>query len=197
MTNHTPDPTTPRADEAPAGPEPGYGTTAYDSTPYGQPSYGQPSYGQPPYGEAPQWAPPGDTPAWNQAWDAQPQQTAAYGVPQPSVPAQAFPGAAQYAPDPYATGGYPAGGYGGGAEHPQSTTVLILGILSLFIGITGPFAWFLGSQARREVAANPGRWVPSGSLTVGYVLGIVSTLLMALMVGLFVIMVLGLVAFSV
>lgn len=80
---------------------------------------------------------------------------------------------------PYGYGAY--GGYGYDPyvpEHPQATTVLILGILGLFVAVTGPFAVVIGNGARRDVAA--GRYAPSTSLTVGWVLGIISTISLAL-----------------
>lgn len=220
MSNNTPDPQAPRDHDGPAWdtpehgsepttPEPGlpfdhpadYGTTAYDATGRG-PTFDQPPFPQPDYTQTPPWTPPTDTATWTQAWDtppaaSAPSPTTPWTAPQPSLPAQPFPGAAQYAPEPWATGGYPVG-YGTPArEHPQATTVLVLGILGLFMGITAPFAWFLGSQARREVAANPGRWAPSSSLTIGWALGVGVTLLGILAVGLFFFLILGLAVFSV
>lgn len=79
----------------------------------------------------------------------------------------------------------PAGPYGGYPPptylqpHPQATMVLVLGILAFVVsGITGPFAWYIGSKARAEMAANPGRWADSSALTIGWVLGIISTVLL-------------------
>lgn len=67
-------------------------------------------------------------------------------------------------------------------EHPQATTILILGILSLVLGgITGPFAWVMGNRARREIRDQPGRYRDGGTLTVGWVLGIVGTCYLAFM----------------
>lgn len=59
-------------------------------------------------------------------------------------------------------------------EHPQASTVLILGILGLFVAVTAPFAVVIGNRARRDVAA--GRYAPSTSLSVGWVLGIIITI---------------------
>jgi hypothetical protein len=67
-------------------------------------------------------------------------------------------------------------------EHPSATASLVLGIAGLFLAVPGlsPAAWYLGAKGRREIAANPGRWRPGGSITAGYVLGIIGTLLWAL-----------------
>ncbi|MBK8459130.1 MAG: DUF4190 domain-containing protein [Micropruina sp.] len=68
-------------------------------------------------------------------------------------------------------------------EHPQATTVLVVGILSLVLfPPLGPIAWVMGSRARREVAANPLRLRNGGSLTIGWVMGIISSVLMMLAV---------------
>ena len=45
---------------------------------------------------------------------------------------------------------------GGTTQHPQGTTILVLGILSLVVcGILGPFAWSMGNKALREINADP------------------------------------------
>lgn len=71
------------------------------------------------------------------------------------------------------------GGYGGGpqGEHPQSQTVMILGILSFFVPFVSFVAWYIGGNARKEIQAGaPYRF--EGGLAVGYwigkILGIIS-----------------------
>lgn len=67
--------------------------------------------------------------------------------------------------------------------HPNSTTSMVLGILSLAVfPILGPFAWYLGAKGRREMADQPGRWGPSSGLTAGIVLGAITTVLVAVFV---------------
>lgn len=100
----------------------------------------------------------------------------------PPSPGQPFPGATQYhpaipqpnyaAPTPY--------GFDARPEHPDAMLVLVLGVISLFSGITGPFAWYFGSRARRQLQAEPHRWSPSTGLTVGWVLGIITSLFLVL-----------------
>ena len=72
------------------------------------------------------------------------------------------------------------GGYGPPApNHPQATTVLILGILGLVLcGIIGPFAWVMGNRVVGEIDASGGRWGGRSEANIGRVLGIVVTLLM-------------------
>ena len=74
--------------------------------------------------------------------------------------------------------GYPPPGYG--VEHPQGTTVLVLGILSLVVcGILGPFAWSMGNRALREIdAAPPGYFRNRGNVAAGRICGIVATVLL-------------------
>lgn len=71
--------------------------------------------------------------------------------------------------------------------HPKATTALVLGIVGLagtFIcGITvvlGPFAWVTGARAKREIASAPGRFRGESEAQVGMILGIVTTVLLAL-----------------
>lgn len=128
------------------------------------------------------------------------QQSQQYGQSQQSAsdPYASYGQSQQSASDPYAqpqydqqpgyaVQGYPAQPYGYAQavlpDHPQSTTALILGILSFFTGgITGPFAWYIGGKARKQVQANPGQYKDGGMLTVGWVLGIVGTIYLAFFV---------------
>jgi hypothetical protein len=71
-----------------------------------------------------------------------------------------------------------------GREHPNGTTVLVLGILSLVVcGALGPFAWSMGTKALREIEANPGvPWSNRGNVTAGRICGIVGTVLLVVQV---------------
>ncbi len=112
-------------------------------------------------------------------------------------PVQQFPGATQYdpnAPQPNYALPIPGGGFTAAPEHPDTMLVLILGLLSWVTGITGPFAWYFGSRARRQMRENPGRWSASTGLTVGWVLGIISS---ALVIVSLVVVILGMVFLSV
>ena len=78
--------------------------------------------------------------------------------------------------------GYQPYGAGRPTEHPQGTTILVLGILSIVVcGVLGPFAWSMGTKAMREMDANP--QVPysnRGNVNAGRICGIVGTVLMVL-----------------
>jgi uncharacterized membrane protein YjgN (DUF898 family) len=96
----------------------------------------------------------------------------------------------QQPPPPYGAPGYPYAPPP--PKHPQAVTVLVLGILGIVVcGLCGPFAWSMGNKAEREMAAYPGRWSGSTEITIGKILGIVSTALLALVVLFFGIFVVG------
>ena len=70
-------------------------------------------------------------------------------------------------------------------EHPRGTTVLVLGILSLVLGLScgigfllGPIAWAMGGSALREIDAQPGLYSNRSSVTAGRICGIVATVIM-------------------
>ncbi|MBB5914135.1 hypothetical protein BJY24_003002 [Nocardia transvalensis] len=65
-------------------------------------------------------------------------------------------------------------------EHPQATTVLVLGIVSLLCGLVGPFAWVMGKRTLTEIDNSPGMYGGRTNVQVGYILGIVSTVLVGL-----------------
>jgi hypothetical protein len=69
------------------------------------------------------------------------------------------------------------------SEHPNAVLSLVLGLIGLFFfQLLSPVAWYLAAKGRREMAAFPGRWRPSGSLTAGLVLGIIGTVFLGLAV---------------
>ena len=77
--------------------------------------------------------------------------------------------------NPYASGS----SMGGMVEHPQGTTVLIMGILSLVVcGFLGPFAWMQGNKALAEIDANPGRYSNRSNVNAGRICGMIATALL-------------------
>ncbi|WGX94623.1 DUF4190 domain-containing protein [Nocardioides sp. L-11A] len=81
-------------------------------------------------------------------------------------------------PPPPPAGGYGAGGFGGG-DHPQGTTILILGILGLVCcGPLGIAAWVMGNKAIKEIDANPGAYTNRGTINAGRICGMIATILM-------------------
>ena len=73
--------------------------------------------------------------------------------------------------------GAPSSGY----AHPQGTTVLVLGILSVVVmPLLGPFAWIMGRRALREVDSSG---VPASNrqmLVGGLVTGIIGTVFLVM-----------------
>ena len=79
--------------------------------------------------------------------------------------------------------------------HPQATTVLVLGILSLVVaGLLGPVAWGIGNKARRECAA--GQYQMTDSLRIGRILGIIASVLLIAGVAITVLLVIVFVVFA-
>ena len=89
-------------------------------------------------------------------------------------------------PPPPPVYGSPYGGYGG-REHSQGTTILVLGILSLVLGVScgvgfllGPVAWVMGNGAIAEIDRDPAAYTNRSMVQAGRVCGIVATALLAL-----------------
>lgn len=86
-----------------------------------------------------------------------------------------YDGAVSY--PPYGYQGYPQ--YGPPPEHPQATTIMILGILSLaFCQLLGPVAWIMASKARKEIDYSGGQLGGRGQVQAGYICGIIATCLL-------------------
>lgn len=72
--------------------------------------------------------------------------------------------------------GYGYGGYPPSVEHPQGTTVLVLGVLSLVVcQVLGPIAWNMGNKALREMDASGGMFSNRGSVQAGRICGMIAT----------------------
>jgi uncharacterized membrane protein YjgN (DUF898 family) len=68
-------------------------------------------------------------------------------------------------------------------DHPQATTVLVLGILGIVVcGVLAPFAWTMGNRVLREIDASQGRIGGRGNVNAGRILGMVGTAILALSV---------------
>jgi hypothetical protein len=77
-----------------------------------------------------------------------------------------------YSPAPYGQGYPPAA-----PDHPQGTTVLVLGIIGIFFTICAPIAWYLGSKALKEIRASGISYANEQNIVIGRILGIVFTIL--------------------
>ena len=142
-------------------PDDGSGPSAPD--PYGAPD-DPTAHGAPPQHGAPQYGAP------------------QLGAPQYGAPPQ-YGGAPQYGSPQYGAPQYGTPyGYGPPQyEHPQGTTVLILGILGIVAcQILAPFAWVIGNRALAEIDANPGAYSNRGLVVAGRICGIVGSVLLGL-----------------
>ncbi|WP_082530434.1 hypothetical protein [Aeromicrobium sp. Root344] len=64
-------------------------------------------------------------------------------------------------------------------KHPQATTAMVLGILSVAVcGLLAPIAWSIGGKAVKEIDANPGAYSGRGEANAGKILGIVGSCLL-------------------
>ncbi|WP_211357023.1 hypothetical protein [Nocardioides rubriscoriae] len=96
----------------------------------------------------------------------------------PYFPQQQGGAAGPYGPYGLSPTGVP---WGPPPDHPRATTVLILGVLSFALcQAIAPFAWVIGGRTLREIDASGGRWGGRSQVKVGYVLGIVGSVLLAL-----------------
>jgi hypothetical protein len=75
-------------------------------------------------------------------------------------------------PAPYGQGySAPAG------DHPQGTTIFVLGIVGIFFTICAPIAWYLGSRALKEIKASGTTYNNQQQIVIGRTLGIIFTIL--------------------
>ena len=86
----------------------------------------------------------------------------------------------QQPPPPY---GYPQQPYRPPLDHPQATTVLVLGILGLVVcQVISPIAWVMGNRVLREIDASGGAYAGRSNVNAGRICGIIGTVLIALSV---------------
>ncbi len=72
-----------------------------------------------------------------------------------------------------------AASYANTREHPDGTTVLVLGILGLVVcALLAPVAWVKGNTAKREMDAQPHvNWTNRGAVQAGRICGIIGSVL--------------------
>lgn len=90
---------------------------------------------------------------------------------------------------PQESGAYP--------EASQATTILVLGIIGIVLcGLLGPVAWIMGNNELQAIDA--GRRAPEnrGTANAGRILGIISTVLLALGILALILLFIGLFSFS-
>jgi hypothetical protein len=68
-------------------------------------------------------------------------------------------------------------------DHPQATTSLVLGIISLVLcQLVAPIALVLGRRAVREIDASGGMLGGRGQAQAGWIMGLIGTILLAVSV---------------
>ena len=82
---------------------------------------------------------------------------------------------------PYGAPQYPQGGYQLAPDHPQSSTVLVLGILGVTVcGVCAPIAWVMGNRVVAEIDASNGAIGGRPNANAGRICGIIGTALIGL-----------------
>ncbi len=72
---------------------------------------------------------------------------------------------------------------GATVEHPKATLAFVLGLLSMLgLLILGPFGWYVGRRALREIDQDPRQFSNRGLAMAGMVMGIIGTAFMLLLV---------------
>ena len=67
--------------------------------------------------------------------------------------------------------------------HPQGTAVLVLGIVGIVVcGIAAVVAWVMGNKALKEIDANPSAYSNRQLVVIGRILGIIGTILWAVVI---------------
>ena len=160
----------------------------------------------PPVPGPPGWVPPPGTPSATPPAAPPPGQppSSPYGPSNPYAPPsygqQGYGQQGYGQPTGYGQGypqapGYPTPGYGypTTVDHPQGTTILVLGIVSIvlvccFVGpILGIVAWVMGNNAMRDINAAPGRYGNRSTIQAGRIMGIISAIIGAIWVVLMII----------
>jgi hypothetical protein len=80
-------------------------------------------------------------------------------------------------------------------EHPKAQTVFILSIVGIFVAICSPIAWYMGVQAKKEIAAS-GQYAFAGNLKTGTTIGKVFTILWIIGIVLYIIAMIAVVAIA-
>jgi len=119
----------------------------------------------------------------------QPQsQSTPYGG---AGPAQSGYGQQGYGQQGYGQPGHPAGQqpypYMVAPEHPQGTTVLVLGIVSLIFSPVGFVAWYMGSKLQREIQETGAVYSNTGNITAGKIIGMITGILTIVSVALMIV----------
>lgn len=77
-------------------------------------------------------------------------------------------------------------------NHPRAVTSLVLGILGVLLcALAGPLAWWVSRRTLLEIDGAPERYGGRGMAQAGYILGIVGTVLLAVLLTLLLLVMIG------
>lgn len=83
----------------------------------------------------------------------------------------------------YPPPGYPQQPYFRPPDHPQATTIIILGVLGLVLcQFLGPVAFVMGGKALKEIDNSGGAIGGRSTVQAGYICGIIGTVILVLTV---------------
>lgn len=129
---------------------------------------------------------------WGDAEPENPYTSPSGPASQPSGAEYVAPTWSEPAPTPYGNPGYVPTVYGQPlyaqprTPHPQATTAMALGLIGLIGGFAcalplalGPFAWWIGAKARRDIRADP-RLDGDAQALAGMVTGIIATVFLVI-----------------
>ena len=130
--------------------------------------------------------------AWGEKEPENPSISPSGPASQPSGAEYVTPTWSEPAPTPYGNPGSVPTVYGQPlyvqprTPHPQATTAMVLGLVGLIGGfvcglpvLLGPFAWWIGARARRDIRADP-RLDGDAQALAGMVTGIIATVFLVI-----------------
>jgi hypothetical protein len=62
-------------------------------------------------------------------------------------------------------------------EHPQGTTILVLGVLSIVVPVLGFVAWYMGHKVQREIDETGAIYSNLGNISAGRIIGMIMSIL--------------------
>jgi ABC-type Fe3+ transport system permease subunit len=68
-------------------------------------------------------------------------------------------------------------------EHLQGTTILIFGIIGIFVTIFAPIAWYMGNKAQKQMQSSGIRYSNEPNMNTGRVLGMVFMIIWLAFIG--------------
>ncbi|HEY9293301.1 MAG TPA: hypothetical protein VIP98_18655 [Microlunatus sp.] len=73
--------------------------------------------------------------------------------------------------------GQPYPPYAMSPEHPQGTTILVLGVLSIVVPVIGFVAWYMGHKVQREIDESGAVYSNTGNINAGKIIGMIMSIL--------------------